>query len=266
MARIKGPGGGDQHRLNPTPFTPFPLLQGGGQGVVIQKDFSHLSKKNPPISQPTCCFPLLAGEGPGGGDPKGFFSSFQKESPQFQQPTRCFPLLAGEGPGGGDPKGFFSSFQKEPPNFTTYLLFPPPCRRGPGGGDPKGFFSSFQKEPPQFQQSATTPAKQLISTPPQVLAAAAGGCHYVNQFRFCCMEFGMTPGIDPILLNFLYAFLGGALTLFFMWMGCKIFNHTVCFNISDELKKGNTAVGQMIMGIFIGIGVAMGLVIGLGLN
>ena len=60
--------------------------------------------------------------------------------------------------------------------------------------------------------------------------------------------------------------MGGFLTLFFMWLGCKIFNHMVCFNISEELSKGNIAVGLMMMGIFIGIGVANGLVIGLGLN
>lgn len=71
---------------------------------------------------------------------------------------------------------------------------------------------------------------------------------------------------DPILINVLYAMLGGFLTLFFMWLGCKLFNHMVCFNISEELSKGNIAVGLMIMGIFIGIGVANGLVIGLGLN
>jgi len=72
--------------------------------------------------------------------------------------------------------------------------------------------------------------------------------------------------LDPILINVLYAMMGGFLTLFFMWLGCKIFNHMVCFNISEELSKGNIAVGLMIMGIFIGIGIANGLVIGLGLN
>lgn len=76
----------------------------------------------------------------------------------------------------------------------------------------------------------------------------------------------MLSSIDPILLNFLYAAMGGFMTLFFMWLGCKIFNHIVCFNISEELRNGNMAVGLMIMGIFIGIGVAQGLVIGLGLN
>jgi uncharacterized membrane protein YjfL (UPF0719 family) len=76
----------------------------------------------------------------------------------------------------------------------------------------------------------------------------------------------MTATLDPIILNFIYTILGGLLTLFFMWLGCKIFNHMVCFNISEELHKGNTAVGMMLMGIFIGIGVALGLVIGMGLN
>jgi hypothetical protein len=71
---------------------------------------------------------------------------------------------------------------------------------------------------------------------------------------------------DPILLNFIYAALGGGMTLVFMWTGCKWFSHIVGFSISDELAKGNIAVGLMLMGLFIGIGVATGLVIGLGLN
>ena len=76
----------------------------------------------------------------------------------------------------------------------------------------------------------------------------------------------MTDLLDPITLNFVYAVMGGLLTLIFMWSGCKVFNHLVCFDISEELGKGNVAVGLMVMGIFIGIGTALGLVIGLGLN
>lgn len=76
----------------------------------------------------------------------------------------------------------------------------------------------------------------------------------------------MTDSLDPIVLNLLYTCVGGSLTLLFMWLGCKIFSHLVSFNIPDQLKEGNIAVGLMIMGMFIGIGVAMGLVIGLGLN
>lgn len=76
----------------------------------------------------------------------------------------------------------------------------------------------------------------------------------------------ITDTLDPIVLNVLYAAMGGVMTLIFMWLGCKIFNHLVCFDISDELGKGNLAVGLMVVGIFIGVGIAMGLVIGLGLN
>jgi uncharacterized membrane protein YjfL (UPF0719 family) len=76
----------------------------------------------------------------------------------------------------------------------------------------------------------------------------------------------MTQNLDPIVLNFLYVILGGLLTLLFMKMGCSMFNRIVSFNISDELGKGNVAVGLMVMGLFIGIGIALGLVIGLGLS
>ena len=76
----------------------------------------------------------------------------------------------------------------------------------------------------------------------------------------------MTETLDPLILNFIYVGLGGILTLLFMKLGCAMFNRIVTFNISDELGKGNIAVGLMVMGLFIGIGTALGLVIGLGLN
>ena len=76
----------------------------------------------------------------------------------------------------------------------------------------------------------------------------------------------MASQLDPIVLNFLYVVLGGVLTLLFMKMGCSMFNKIVNFNISDELGKGNIAVGLMVMGLFIGVGTALGLVIGLGLS
>ena len=76
----------------------------------------------------------------------------------------------------------------------------------------------------------------------------------------------MTDNLDPILLNILYSCMGGVLTLLFMWFGCKLFSHIVNFSIPDQLAQGNVAVGLMLMGMFIGIGTALGLVIGLGLN
>jgi len=72
--------------------------------------------------------------------------------------------------------------------------------------------------------------------------------------------------VPPIILNFIYVIFGGLLTLFFMKIGCSTFNKMVCFDISEELSKGNIAVGLMVMGLFIGIGIALGLVIGLGLS
>lgn len=71
---------------------------------------------------------------------------------------------------------------------------------------------------------------------------------------------------EPIILNVVYVVLGGFLTIGFMKLGCKSFNKIVHFDISKELAKGNVAVGLMISGMFIGIGIATGLVIGLGLN
>ena len=72
--------------------------------------------------------------------------------------------------------------------------------------------------------------------------------------------------VPPIILNFIYVILGGFLTLTFMKIGCSLFNRMVSFDISDELAKGNIAVGLMVMGLFIGIGIALGMVIGLGLS
>ena len=76
----------------------------------------------------------------------------------------------------------------------------------------------------------------------------------------------MTDSIDPMILNVLYACMGGVLTLFFMWFGCRLFSHIVSFSIPEQLAQGNIAVGLMLMGMFIGIGTALGLTIGLGLN
>jgi uncharacterized membrane protein YjfL (UPF0719 family) len=60
--------------------------------------------------------------------------------------------------------------------------------------------------------------------------------------------------------------MGGFLTLFFMYLGYKIFDKFTSFNTSEELAKDNRAVGMVVLGIFIGVGIAIGLVIGLGLN
>ena len=72
--------------------------------------------------------------------------------------------------------------------------------------------------------------------------------------------------LTAMIVNFIYAIIGGFLTLFFMYIGYKIFDKITEFNTSEELAKDNRAVGMVVLGIFIGVGIAIGLVIGLGLN
>ena len=67
-------------------------------------------------------------------------------------------------------------------------------------------------------------------------------------------------------LNFLYAALGSILTLAFMIFGYWIFDVFNPLDINEELGKDNRAVGLVVAAIFIGLGVAVGLVIGMGLN
>lgn len=68
------------------------------------------------------------------------------------------------------------------------------------------------------------------------------------------------------LLNFSYAIFGALLTLGFMAAGYKLFDKMTLFDTSKELSENNTAVGLVIGSIFIGLGIAIGLVVGLGLN
>ncbi|MEE8541062.1 MAG: DUF350 domain-containing protein [Desulfobacterales bacterium] len=74
------------------------------------------------------------------------------------------------------------------------------------------------------------------------------------------MEFSIT------LLNFVYAIVGAILTLLFMMLGYKIFDKMTPFDTSKELAEKNVAVGIVLGSIFIGLGIAVGLVIGMGLN
>lgn len=72
--------------------------------------------------------------------------------------------------------------------------------------------------------------------------------------------------LNPILLNFIYAGLGGVMILIGGWLAYRLFLNVVGFNVRDELKAGNVAVGLSVMGIFLATGIGMGLVIGLSLN
>ena len=72
--------------------------------------------------------------------------------------------------------------------------------------------------------------------------------------------------LSIIVINFVYVILGAVLTIVFMAVGFRVFNRLTPFDAHDELAKGNVAVGIVVGSIFVGVGVAMGLVIGLGLN
>ena len=69
-----------------------------------------------------------------------------------------------------------------------------------------------------------------------------------------------------VLLNFVYAIAGAVVTLVFMVVGYRLFDRLTPFDMSRELAEKNTAVGIVVGSIFIGLGIAIGLVIGMGLN
>ena len=72
--------------------------------------------------------------------------------------------------------------------------------------------------------------------------------------------------IQIIVLNFIYAVIGALLTIGFMLIGYRLFDRITHFNTSDQLAQGNVAVGIVVGAIFVGLGIAVGLVIGMGLN
>jgi uncharacterized membrane protein YjfL (UPF0719 family) len=67
-------------------------------------------------------------------------------------------------------------------------------------------------------------------------------------------------------LNLIYAVFGAFLTLGFMVIGFKIFDRITPFDTSKQLAEKNVAVGIVVGAVFIGLGIAVGLVIGMGLN
>ncbi len=79
------------------------------------------------------------------------------------------------------------------------------------------------------------------------------------------MDFSLFD-IQVVVLNLLYAVIGGSGAILFMYLGFKVLDHVTKFDTNDQLFEGNVAVGVVVAGMFVGIGVAVGLVIGLGLN
>lgn len=72
--------------------------------------------------------------------------------------------------------------------------------------------------------------------------------------------------LDPLVINLAYAFLGGALSLFMSWIASVTFQYRMGFKLRDALAEGNLAVGIVMLGIFIGNGIGVGIIIGLSLN
>jgi uncharacterized membrane protein YjfL (UPF0719 family) len=72
--------------------------------------------------------------------------------------------------------------------------------------------------------------------------------------------------IAIVVSNFTYAILGALLTIVFMVLGYKILDWITPFDTSKQLGEGNIAVGVVIGSMFVGLGIAVGLVVGLGLN
>lgn len=72
--------------------------------------------------------------------------------------------------------------------------------------------------------------------------------------------------LDPIVLNLIYATCGAVLSLIISWIASAIFERRMGFLIKDALADGNLAVGLVMLGIFVGNGIGMGIIIGLSLN
>ncbi len=72
--------------------------------------------------------------------------------------------------------------------------------------------------------------------------------------------------IAIVVSNFIYAILGALLTILLMVLGYKILDWITPFDTSKQLGEGNVAIGVVIGSMFVGLGIAVGLVVGLGLN
>lgn len=69
-----------------------------------------------------------------------------------------------------------------------------------------------------------------------------------------------------VALNLGYAVFGAILSIAFMLIAYKVLDSLTPYSTGAELRQGNRAVGAVVAGMFIAIGVSVGLVVGLGLN
>lgn len=88
----------------------------------------------------------------------------------------------------------------------------------------------------------------------------------LDRWRYYVSHILGEPEMAIVLLNLLYALLGGGAAIAFMFVGYKVIDHLTPFDTAEQLAAGNRAIGTMVGGMFVGIGIAIGLVVGLGLN
>ena len=71
---------------------------------------------------------------------------------------------------------------------------------------------------------------------------------------------------NPLLINLIYAVAGILLGIISAISTYKLFNKISQFDMQEELEKGNLAVGMVVGGLFIMIGLIVGLITGMSLN
>ena len=72
--------------------------------------------------------------------------------------------------------------------------------------------------------------------------------------------------IEIIVANFTYSILGALVTIVLMMAGYKVLDWLTPFDTSQQLGENNVAVGIVVGAMFVGLGIAVGLVVALGLN
>jgi len=88
-----------------------------------------------------------------------------------------------------------------------------------------------------------------------------------TESKHICEETMEIEWLDIIMIkNFLYAIAGVLVGVISSVLTYKLINWVTRFDIPIELEKGNLAVGVVVSGIFIMIGLIVGLIIGMSLN
>jgi len=72
--------------------------------------------------------------------------------------------------------------------------------------------------------------------------------------------------LKVMLYNIIYAIVGVVIGMLFAVASYKLFDKVTHFSFAEELERGNIAVGIVVCGLFIMIGLMIGLIIGMGLH